>query len=254
MYLSEMTWFEVDKLDRSSVVIAPFGSLEQHSLHLPVFTDSMIGDELSRRLNEKFKDTILILPQMWLGSSSHHMKFPGSMTADFETYIHVARDILLSMLHHGFRKILVLNSHGGNSAVLPVAIQMAKEKYMDATLAFVSYWNVSAKEITAIRESPMGGIGHACEMETSMIMLLRPELVRKDKMEKDGIIPDSEFLLKDMLNMGTVWRYWNAAEHTRHGGCGDPTTASPEKGEKFFAAIADRLAKVVKEIQSGKIT
>lgn len=255
MYLSEATWEEVDRLDRvGTVCLAPFGSLEQHSLHLPLLTDTMINDELTRRLNERFPDSLLVLPAMWLGSSSHHMKFAGSMTAGFETYIHMARDILVSMLRHGFKKIMMLNSHGGNNAVLPVALQMAKEEFMDAVLIYLSYWTVAAGEIAAIRESETGGIGHACEMETSMIMYLRPELVRRDRMEKDGIFPESDFLLKDMLKPGSVLRYWNAAEHTRHGGHGDPRTASAEKGEKFFEAIAERLCLVVRDLQTGKIT
>ena len=253
MYLAEMTWPEVDKLDRSTVVLVPFGSLEQHSLHLPVLTDTMIGDELARRLHERFSDSILVVPNSWLGSSSHHMKFAGSMTAGFESYIHMARDILLSILKHGFKKIMIMNSHGGNSAVLPVAMQMAKEQYMDASLIFLSYWNVASKDISDMRESGTGGIGHAGEMETSMMMCLRPDLVRTDLMEKDGILPESEFLLQDMFKPGSVMRYWNAAEHTNHGGHGDPMTASAEKGERFFEVITDRLSKVVEELQQGII-
>ncbi len=255
MLLSEQTWEDVDRLDRlKTVVVVPFGSLEQHSLHLPLLTDTMINDEFTRRLHERFPDVLLILPTMWLGSSGHHMKFPGSMTAGFETYMHMAHDILLSMLRHGFKKIMMLNSHGGNNAVLPVAMQMAKEQYMDAVLVYLSYWSVAAEEIAKIRESDIGGIGHACEMETSMIMHLRPDLVRRDRMEKDGILPDSEFLLQDMMKPGTVLRYWNTTEHTRHGGHGDPSTATAEKGKRFFDAITERLALVVDELREGKIT
>jgi creatinine amidohydrolase len=109
---------------------------------------------------------------------------------------------------------------------------------------------VAADEIQKIRESPVGGMGHACELETSLILAAKPGLVRTAKLEPDGMGVRSRFLYRDMLVPGTVSTWWNPAETSKHGGEGDPTSASAEKGECFFAAIVGRLVEVVREMSS----
>jgi creatinine amidohydrolase len=119
--------------------------------------------------------------------------------------------------------------------------------------ALVTYWNVATEEINALRESGSGGMGHACELETSLVMATRPALVRRAKIARDGTVPPSQFLWKDMLKPGTVTVWKSFSEFTKHGGSGDPTTASAEKGERFFAAIVGRLRAVVEEIERGTL-
>jgi creatinine amidohydrolase len=87
-------------------------------------------------------------------------------------------------------------------------------------------------------------------LETSLVLATKPELVRTAKLEPDGMGMRSRFLYRDMLVPGTVSTWWNPAETSKHGGEGDPTSASAEKGERFFAVIIDRLVEVVREISS----
>src|SRR4029077_14873700 len=119
--------------------------------------------------------------------------------------------------------------------------------------ALVTYWHEAAEQINALRESGAGGMGHACELETSLIMAAQPALVRTAKMAQDGTAPPSPFLWKDMLLPGTVTVWKSFSEFTEHGGSGDPATASAEKGERFFAAIVGRLREVVEEIERGTL-
>jgi creatinine amidohydrolase len=253
MLLAEMTWEEVNALARSTLVLAPFGATEQHSLHLPVQTDTLIAAELAVRVDAACGGRLLVLPTQWLGFSPHHMDFAGTITASSSTYIQLVVETLDSMARAGFHKFLLLNAHGGNAAILQVALAAFHEKRPDALAALVTYWNVAAEQINALRESAAGGMGHACELETSLVMAAQPALVRTAKMAQDGTAPPSQFLWKDMLKPGTVTVWKSFSEFTEHGGSGDPTTASAAKGERFFAAIVGRLQQVVEEIERGTL-
>ena len=127
MLLVEMTSPEVEALPRDMVVVAPIASCEQHSLHLPVFTDSFIGAEVARRVHERIPDDV----QQWLGFSQHHARYPGTVTAVSETHLLLMMDIVASMVANGFHKILLLNSHGGNRAGIDVLLQRLLERYQD---------------------------------------------------------------------------------------------------------------------------
>jgi creatinine amidohydrolase len=246
-----MTWQEVNACDRSTIVVVPFGAMEQHSLHLPLETDALIAQALAERLDAACGGRLLVLPAQWLGFSPHHMSFSGTLTASATTYIEMANQILTSMAQAGFRNLLILNSHGGNCAILEVVLAEFQSKHPSVQTVLVTYWNVAADELNRIRESPIGGMGHACELETALVLVIKPHLVRTEKMEPDGMGPRSRFLYRDMLVPGQVSTWWNPAETTRHGGEGDPTSASAEKGERFFAAIVNKLAEVVREMELG---
>jgi creatinine amidohydrolase len=250
LFLAELTWHEVDTHDRSCIVVVPFGALEQHSLHLPLETDALIAQELSRRLDAACGGRLLVLPTQWLGFSPHHMSFSGTVTASAGTYMEMANQILSSVAHAGFRNLLILNSHGGNAAILEVVLAEFHAKHSNAQTVLVTYWNVAVDELQKLRESPIGGMGHACELETSLVLATKPGLVHTAKLEPDGMGMRSRFLYRDMLVPGTVSTWCNSAETSKHGGEGDPTSASAEKGERFFTAIVGRLVEVVQEMSS----
>lgn len=251
MQLQEMTWQEIDALDRATVVVAQFGAVEQHGPHLPLETDALIGREIARRLDRQCNGRLLVLPTQWLGLSTHHMSFPGSITASPETYLAMASEILGSIVHAGFRKILMLNSHGGNVSILDVVLTKCRTLYPDAHIVSTTYWNAAANEIRALRESAPGGMGHACELETSLVLATRPELVRKELAQAGGQWPCSEFFAKDMLHGGSSTVSRTFAELSTTGTVGDPRTATAEKGERWFQVIVSRLALLVNEIESG---
>src|ERR1039458_4402587 len=105
MFLETMKWPEVDKLDRHDVIaVCCISALEQHSLHLPLGTDDVIGSGILRRLEERMPNRLLCLPTVWLGCSSHHLSFAGTMSASTKTMKIVIRDVASSIIRHGDRK------------------------------------------------------------------------------------------------------------------------------------------------------
>jgi creatinine amidohydrolase len=252
MLLYATTWDEVAKLDRQTVVVVPFGAVEQHSLHLPMGTDSILIEAIAQRLEQRIPERVCVLPVTWLGCSRHHMDFAGSLTAEVDTFIEVGEQIVGSMAEHGFSNFILLNGHGGN--VNKISLMAEKLSYrLGPTLKVVgiTYWHLISKEIQTIRETPLGGMGHACELETSLMLAAHPEMVRLGCMEADGRFGDSAFDRKDMFSPGAVTVTRQFKDLSWHGGIGNPMTASPEKGERILAAVVTNLVRVVDEIQAG---
>lgn len=253
MFLSKMTWQEVDALSRTTVVVIPFGATEQHGRHLPLETDARIGEELVSRLDAACDSRLLVLPVQWLGLSTHHMDFAGTISATVDTYLALATDIISSIAHAGFQKILVLNSHGGNASALDVVLTKVRMSFANTRIVLVTYWNAAAEQLRGLRESVEGGMGHACELETSLMLAVKPDVVHESSLEPDGRWSTSQFLAKDMLASGSASVSRAFADISAHGGVGDPRTASAEKGEQFFDAIVGRLRELVEELEAGKI-
>ena len=108
---------------QDAVVILPLGAIEQHGPHLPVEVDSRLGEEVALRTARVMSERgqkVLVLPMLWPGVSEHHMSFGGTITLGFATYRAVVEDIVRSVLRHGFRRIALLNAHGGNENGLRV--------------------------------------------------------------------------------------------------------------------------------------
>lgn len=252
MLLYGMTWEEVARLDRSLVVIVPFGAVEQHSFHLPMGTDSVLIDAIAQRLERQTSERVCVLPVTWLGCSHHHMDFAGSLTAATDTFIQVGEQIVNSMFKHGFYRFILLNGHGGNvNKISLMAENLSYQHGSKLKVVGITYWHLITQEIKAIRETPLGGMGHACELETSLMLASHPELVRLDRMEADGHFGDSEFDRKDMFAAGAVVVARQFKDLSRHGGIGDPISASREKGERIFDAVVGKLRQIVEEIQTG---
>ena len=254
MILYNLTSPQVSELDRSTVVVIPFGSVEQHSLHLPLGTDSIIGEAVSLHLEKKLSEQVLLLPMTWLGCSRHHMDFAGSLTAEIDTFIDVGEQLVSSMAEHGFRNFILLNSHGGNTNKVSLMAEKLRYKLGPTVkVVAVTYWHLISEEIQSIRETPIGGMGHSGELETSVMLVVRPELVRNDLIDPDGPEKPSKFEGRDLFVSGKVSVAKPFKEMTRHGGIGDPRKASKEKGERILAVITEKLAEVVQEIRAGNL-
>src|SRR5688572_5522517 len=114
MYWHEQTWPAIQQMNKQLPVVVPLGSLEQHGHHLPLFVDSIQVTEIAQRVERALTKGVLLLPTQWLGSSHHHMDFPGTVSVLPGLYAQVIKSIAKSILNAGFRRIFFLNGHGGN--------------------------------------------------------------------------------------------------------------------------------------------
>ena len=161
--------------DASAAVIVPVASIEQHGPHMPVMTDSRLGHEVAIRAARLAWPTrpVLVVPVIWAGLSDHHMPFGGTITVSHATFRAVLHDVILSLTRHGFRDVLISNSHGGNIiATQQIADEIAT--VLPATIVATTYWNEAAPEFAELLED-QANVLHACEAETSMMLALEAE-------------------------------------------------------------------------------
>ena len=247
MKLGEMQWPAIRELDKERVVaVFPIAAFEQHGLHLPLLTDTIETTEIVDRLDAQIDDRVVCLPTQWLGFSFHHMRFGGSLTATSQTHIDMIVETVDGLVQAGFGRILILNGHGGNRADMRVAQQNLKRMHPDALVWGASWWEVAGPRLDAIKEAGPTGSGHAGEMETSLMLALRPDLVLGDRLHADGFDPESAY-------HDRVTRFLRLDEQSERGNYGDPTVASAEKGERMLTAVVDSLAEVVDDILADRL-
>src|SRR3954470_1345322 len=148
MNLAGLTWPEVAALSRETPVIFPIAALEQHGRHMPLFTDSMLVGEIARRTEAALGQRALFAPQQWLGNSHHHMDFPGTLSAEPRVYLDLLCGLLENFIGHGFKRLLILNGHGGNDGPGRQAVFEVRQRHRDRKdllLLFGTYWNLAAE-------------------------------------------------------------------------------------------------------------
>src|SRR6185437_3135079 len=179
MFLKDLTWPEVKKLKLTNkVVLFPLGSFEQHGHHLPLTTDTDIVTAVAEGIERKHPDKVLCLPTLWPGHSTHHLFFPGTLSVDQMPYIQLLVEMCRSVVKFGAKKVFLLNGHGGNDIPARAALRELKSEFPKVHFVFASYWSIAGQTIKEVRESGHGGLGHACEMETSIMLHLCPERVK----------------------------------------------------------------------------
>jgi creatinine amidohydrolase len=254
MRWEELTSAEIGALDRDrTVVILPLGAVEQHGNHLPLGTDTLLAQAVSLAAAKSAGGTV-VMPPPWYGFSPHHMRFPGSVTLRVETLMAVVEDVVASLVRHDFRRILIVNGHGGNIGAIDVlAAKLGHKHYGAARIAALTYFSLARDAIAKLRKSKPGGMGHACELETSMVQHIRPELVKIERAETCYPDPGSRYLTTDLLGNQAIRLYHDFGDLSPTGTLGDPAFASPEAGQAFFAAVADELAAFVADFRGWSI-
>jgi creatinine amidohydrolase len=168
-------------------------------------------------------------------------------------YIAMIRGLCASLVAMGARRILLLNGHGGNDIPCKAALREIKtgfESLRDLYIAYAAYWNLAAEEFTAIRESPEGGMGHACEMETSMMLAEHPELVDRARLTRGGPSPEGGFLTIDMLKGQPFYLVNEFDEFSETGVIGLPEFATAEKGARFLEAAARAVVRFLEQFET----
>ncbi len=258
---AEMSWPECREAARAGkVAVLPVATYEDHGYHLPIDVDVLLATEICDRAVAQIPVEAVLIPPVSHGYSPHHMDFPGTITIRWDTFINYVKDVCVSLAHHGFTRILIVNGHGSNSAPLEMSARLAILETEGRILcASVNHWGLrKAREVgKQVRESDFGGTSHACEFETSLYLALRPELVEMDKaIDERSPLPAS--FQTDLLagkradgSLATLMPYWSTMSVS--GVRGDATKATREKGEQFLAAAIEGLIELVRELKSAEI-
>ena len=246
-----LTWPEVRRaVAEDRVCLIPAGTLEDHGPHLPLDTDTRIATEICRRVSDELADEVVLLPPVIHGYTPHHMDFPGPITIGWETFVRYCTDIGTSLARHGFKRILFLNGHGSNIPLIDMASRLVGLEHPDvlAAGAFSLTSPASAKVIDEVRDSVLGGMGHACELETSIYLHLDPDAVEMDKAVDENSFPEGPNAWMDWSDGPLkLMPWWSALSHT--GVHGDATKATAEKGKVFLEQAVRECAGFVTELR-----
>ena len=240
LVLERLTWKEVDELNRDEcVVVVPAGSFEQHGYHMPLNTDAYIPYKLALLSSERasgFK--LIVAPPITYGCSEHYMGFPGTISLRTETLKLLVKDVCRSIIRHGFRRIIVLNGHGGNFAPLQIAIRELKGE-VNAVIALVNWWDLVADVIRGVRESKV--MHHADEVETSVALALG-QRVMMDKAVDFVPEPFSDYYTLDLVSPPPKLMVFGWLKRKGAGGVvGEASKASREKGEIIVETAVSRI-------------
>jgi creatinine amidohydrolase len=238
--LDRLTWPEVQaelEAGRDTVVIA-LGATEQHGRHMPLATDALLGDQLAREVAERID--AFLAPTLRIGCSAHHLDFPGTLSLEDETFHAVVADLVRSLARGGFRRVVLLPTHGGNFAPLAAALEKLGNVEGVSVVALTDL--TALLQIATLGEQehgvPLGEGGlHAGEWETSMLLSIHPELVKMDRAEA-GFTGELEEAVERMFAGGTK-------AVSENGAIGDPAKASAEHGRRYWdTAVAIAMERI----------
>ena len=234
---------------RDPVLIQPIGAIEQHGPHLPVDTDTSSVTAMAIRTAKLLgPEQAIVLPTIQWGLSPYWLSFPGTITLRPETILALLDDIGRSVAAHGFRRMVILNGHGGNTGIVAVAAtQMACHGIRAHSLA---YWSLAGPELADLAPGDMGHIGHAGQTETSIQLHLRAELV------DPGFAQITEWtdlgpLLEGLTTPGTYAPPLPESE-APNGIYGNAPAASADVGAQLTAVVGDRLAAWIRSLPKSK--
>jgi creatinine amidohydrolase len=229
------------------------GTIEQHGPHLPLSTDCITSREIARAVAERIPDETILMPQVYYSFNFHHLDFPGTIAVDGHTIIDYVTDVGKSIAHHGFRKILLVNGHGSNVPFLDIAARNVCN-HTGAVAALVSWWALADPALTEVRESEWpGGLSHGCELETSVILHFRPDLVQMEKAERDMDYPKGRYFFWDLQKPSKIHFQEFFSRNSRTGTKGDPTKASAAKGAKIVECVVANMIDLVREFRARPI-
>ena len=240
---------DIEELDRDrTVLVLPIGSVEQHGRHLPLGTDTLLAVSVCCAAADRIPGRVAVLPPPWYGFSPHHMRFAGTVTLRAETLMELVEDIAESVIAHGFRRLLIVNGHGGNVGIIDVLSSTLGYKFRSKSrIATLTYFQLARDAIAKLRRSQPGGMGHACEFETAMMQHIHPKLVAIDRAKVTYPQTGSAYLSTDLLGGSRARTYHDFSDLSESGTLGDPTLASPEAGTRFYNAVVEELVGFIED-------
>lgn len=240
--LAEMTREQIRAIAPTTTVVLPTAAIEQHGPHLAIVTDTLACSTICQRAAERATaqgTPTTVAPTLQFGASHHHRPYPGVLSLSLATFIQVVKELCESLVLSGFKRIVIVNGHGGNDAAVRVAATDVALAHT-VTIAAASYWTIAGPALVAdgrVRE--IGQLpGHAGAFETSLVMALREELVDKAAYPPARAQPPFE---PDLTTRAQVSRAGQLLGETP-GYTDDPSRASAAHGQHLLEIISREVA------------
>ena len=249
MIWDRLTSPQLEALPKTVPVVVPLAATEQHGPHLPLATDRLIAEHFTARLDEALGDDVLILPTVSVGCSEHHLDFCGSLSLTHEHFAAYVTDVLSSVAAHGFTNLVMFNAHGGNVAVGQTILETFGRRHPECQVVLMTWWQLATAEFERLNESGAGGVGHAGEFETSLLLYFAPQLVHQE-LPDNGLTPTYAWAESDLLRRGEASLYRPFNTMTRNGVVGVPKAASADKGAELSALVVSRAAHILRSLRN----
>lgn len=260
MTMKKRRWMELTTLDfagldpEKTIAVLPIAAIEQHGPHLVVSTDTIIGEHLVDTVIARMPDdlSVLFLPISSVGKSNEHIRSPGTITYTAETAQRVWTEIGESVARAGLKKMIIVTSHGGNVDTMRV---VARELRVDHQMLVVTTgWRFGVPKGVFSDQETLHGI-HAGDIETSMMLHFRPDLVRKDKVQ--NFVPSSvrmENEFKFLRPTGLHAHAWIAQDVHPAGAAGDASLGTAEKGKAWAEFQADGFIALLRDVEKFELS
>ena len=249
--LAEMTRDRVKEVAPEAVAILPTASIEQHGPHLPVVTDTLLCETVVSRAasmaapGSSDRRQMVVVPTLMFGDSVHHRPFPGVLTLSSEVYNAAVTSIVESLQLSGFRRIAIINGHGGNEAGNDLVARNVTHYAEELTIIAQSYWDIARAALVAESGLPSEQIpGHAGRFETGLVLAVRPDLVDQSalkRVKRGGTFDDGRFPKSFGARVAGAWQ---------HGGgwTDEPSEATPEEGKRMLETITGEVADLLRQL------
>ena len=235
-YAGEMTSPEfASAMKECKAVLVPIGSCEQHGHHMPLDTDNLIGTYLAMETAKRCR--CVVMPSINYGQVWSARKFPGTIALSTQTLIHLIKDVVISLETHHAKNIILFAGHNGNAGAMKEAARQLLDEYQ-----YENVWTVTAdidKSLMKLMETPIPcGCVHAGEMETSMLLAIRPELVQMER-------ATAEY---PTLPAAAKYRPVSWEKYIESGSFGDGSKATAEKGAAILESAIQNAVHLINDI------
>jgi creatinine amidohydrolase len=249
---------QFDNIDTTrAVAVLPLGATEQHGPHLPLSVDSCLVEGVLQRgvkhLNAH--DPIWVLPTQHIGYSIEHQTYPGTLTLSPQTLIQTWCDIGQSVLRAGFKKLLLLNAHGGNVSLMDI---VARELRVHGLLVYSCSWynlpiDAAVMSLFSAKEHRFGI--HGGDIETSMMLALHPDRVDMTQAQNFASSSEQRAAQYPVLGNGKSAKLgWHIQDYNPQGAVGDASAATAQKGEALLASAGLQLSQLLKDLMALPLT
>ena len=239
-----LNWKQADALPReSTLLLLPTAAIEQHGPHLPLATDTLINNLLLGRALEKLAPELPVyaLPPVQYGKSNEHLGFPGTLSVTASTFMAVLHDLGASISSAGFKKLVLYNTHGGNTSLIDVMARDLRAEFGLRTFTLHGSGGIPFEGLDP-QERAYGF--HAGEVETAFLLASLPNLVDRSAYTVNYIAHVEKPELLRPENAPAVFS-WLTADIASSGVLGDPRQATPEKGARWIEEAATQIAKLL---------